>query len=163
MSNLSLSANLLPLKIWMSKNSVCDFDILNVNLMDWWKTVSYIEELLDFLFIAMKYHETIIDLYIYRNNIFCVWTGMLFTSSKMSNIRISQLRDRLSLFGRSGNCWRVSALARSYQLFTDRPNNHSRSRDLRTFLYEVADLYLETVTKFFPQTMFDGLSWKFCG
>jgi hypothetical protein len=140
MSNLPLSANLLPLKIWMSKNSVCDFEILNVNLMDWWKTVSYIEKLLDFLFLAMKYHETIIDLYIYRNNIFCVWTGMLCISSKMSNIRISQLRDRLSLFGRSVNCWRVSALARSYQLFTDRPNNHSRSRDLRTFLYEVADL-----------------------
>ena len=51
--------------------------------------------------------------------------------------------------------------ALTLQQFTDRPNNHSRSRELRTFLYEVADLELETVAKFFPRTMFDGLSWKF--
>jgi hypothetical protein len=52
-------------------------------------------------------------------------------------------------------------LARTLQLLTDRPNNHSRSRELRTFLYDVADLRLETVTNFFPRNMFDGLSWKF--
>ena len=69
--------------------------------------------------------------------------------------------DRLSLFGRSVNCWRVSALARTLQLFTDRPNNHSRSRNLRSFLCDAADLWLETVTKCFPRTMFDGLSLKF--
>jgi hypothetical protein len=40
----------------------------------------------------------------------------------------------------SGNCWRVNALARTLQLFTDRPNNHSRSRELRAFLYDIADL-----------------------
>ena len=50
----------------------------------------------------------------------------------------------------------------SSKLYNDRPNNHNRSRELRTFLYDVADLWLETVTKFFPRTMFDGLSWKFC-
>ena len=57
----------------------------------------------------------------------------------------------------------MSALARTLQLFTDRPNNHCRSPELTTFLYDVADLYLETVTTFFPQNMFDGLSWKFKG
>jgi hypothetical protein len=37
-------------------------------------------------------------------------------SSKLSS-------GRLSLFGWSVNCWMVSALARTLQLFTDRPNN----------------------------------------
>ena len=60
-----------------------------------------------------------------------------------------------------GNLENKSALARTLQLFTDRPNNDRRSREHRTFLYDVADLWLETVTKFFPRTMFDGLSWKF--
>ena len=91
-------------------------------------------------------------------------------SSKLHSDRLSlfgrsvnswKVRLRLSLFGRSVNCWRVSALARTLQLFTDRPNNDRRSRELRTFLYDVADLWLETVTKFFPRTIFDGLSWKF--
>ena len=71
--------------------------------------------------------------------------------------------DRLSLFRRSANRWRVSAPARTLQLFTYRLNNHSRSRELIAFLYDVADLYLETATNFFPRTMFDGLSWKFQG
>jgi hypothetical protein len=48
--------------------------------------------------------------------------------------------DRLSLFRRSVNRWRVSAPARTLQLFTYRLNNHSRSRELITFLYDVADL-----------------------
>ena len=46
----------------------------------------------------------------------------------------------------------------SSKLPSDRLNNHSRSREFRTFLYDVADLLLETVTNFFSQTMFDGLS-----
>ena len=55
----------------------------------------------------------------------------------------------------------LKVLARTYQLFTDRPNKHSWSRELRKCVYDVADLYLETVTEFFQRTMFDGLSWKF--
>jgi hypothetical protein len=55
--------------------------------------------------------------------IFFVWTDII--SSRLPS-------DRLSLFGRSVNCWRVSTLARTLQLFKDRPNNHSRSRELRT-------------------------------
>jgi hypothetical protein len=66
--------------------------------------------------------------------------------------------DRLSLFRRSVNRRRVSALARTLQLFTYRLNNHSRSRELIKFVYDVADLWLETVTKSFPRTMFDRLS-----
>jgi hypothetical protein len=49
----------------------------------------------------------------------------------------------------------------SSKLPSDRPNNDRRSQELRTFLYDVTDLWLETVTKFFPRTMFDRLSWKF--
>jgi len=67
------------------------------------------------------------------------------------NISSKLPSDRLSLFGRSVNNWRVSALARTLQLFTDRPNNHSRSQELRTFLYDVADLWLETVTNCFHE------------
>ena len=52
----------------------------------------------------------------------------------------------------------MQATALTLQQFTDRLNNHSRSWEL---LYDVADLQLETVTRFFPRTMLDGLSWKF--
>jgi hypothetical protein len=48
--------------------------------------------------------------------------------------------DRLSLFRRSVNRWRVRTPARTFQLFTYRLNNHGRSRELITFLYDVADL-----------------------
>jgi hypothetical protein len=48
--------------------------------------------------------------------------------------------DRLSLFRRSVNRCMVSAPARTLQLFTYRLNNHSRSRELITFVYDVADL-----------------------
>jgi hypothetical protein len=73
------------------------------------------------------------------------WKVTLFF---MQNKRIRMLNyissklpsDRLWLFRRSVNCWRVSALARTLQLFTYRLNNRSRSRKLRTFLYDVADL-----------------------
>ena len=34
----------------------------------------------------------------------------------------------------------LMALARTLQLSTDRSNNHSRSQELRTFVYDVADL-----------------------
>ena len=39
-----------------------------------------------------------------------------------------------------GNLENKSALARTLQLFTDRPNNDRQSLELRTFLYDVADL-----------------------
>ena len=72
----------------------------------------------------------------------------ILSNNKMEQLETIYIRHRAI---------RRSALARTLQLFTDRPNNHSRSREFGTFLYNAA----ETVTKFFPRTMFDGLLWKF--
>ena len=48
---------------------------------------------------------------------YCFWLRRGYNiSSKLSS-------DRLSLFGWSVHCWMVSALARTLQLVTDRPNN----------------------------------------
>ena len=69
-----------------------------------------------------------------------IYTIFLLTF-RQCNIKSYKLpSDRLSLFRRSVNRWRVSAPARTPQLFTYRLNNHSRSRELITFLYDVADL-----------------------
>ena len=83
--------------------------------------------------------NNLIDKYIYdkvNNNVDCrLWWNVLKIEIREATIISYKLPShRISLFRRSVNCWRVSAPARTLQLFTYCLNNHSRSRELITFV-----------------------------
>jgi hypothetical protein len=84
-----------------------------------------------------------------RRHVYCCMQMTLhcWTTLKMTYIISSKLpSDRLWLFRRSVNCWRVSAHP---QQFIDRLNNHRRSRELRNFctMLLIYNLKIRVITK----------------
>ena len=95
------------------------------------------------------HHTQLQNSHVHQNKFVCEWAveddfHFSLACNKLQTDRghySSKLpSDRLWLFRRLVNCWRERALVRILQLFTYWLNNHSRSRELRTFLYDVADL-----------------------